>query len=203
MKIQTRSLTLAATLAALCAVTGMIPYVFFLPVAVACATLSVGMAAFVGLAFGCISLVYSYTMPMSPVALAFVQAPYIAIVPRVLAALGAYGVFRLITKLAKPQKRGARFAAVSASSAMASLLNTALVVGMFLLIMPNDNLGGTTLLTYAPFMLGSGAIECVCMAILTPPIVLILERTVLKIKERKPVLTQVETVPDAIEKSKE
>lgn len=203
MKIQTRYLTLAATLAALCAVTGMIPYVFFLPVVVACATLGVGMSAFVGLAFGCISLLYSFTMPMSPVSLAFVQAPYIAIVPRVLAALGSCGMFKLIEKLARPQHRGARFAAVSASSAVGSLLNTALVVGMFVLIMPNGEFDGITMLAYVPTMLISGAIECVCMAVLAPPIVLTLKNTVLKTKEKKKSIhiqqnDATEPAPDAI-----
>ncbi len=184
MKIQTRSITLAATLAALCAVTGMIPYVFFLPVAVACATLSAGMVAFVGLAFGCISVMYSFVMPMSPVSMAFTEAPYIAIIPRVLAALGAFAGYRLITRIANPQTRGGRCAARSASAATASLLNTALVVGLFLLVMPNTDLGDITLLAYAPTMLISGAIECVCMAVLTPPIVLTLEKTVLRPKKQ-------------------
>ena len=66
MKINTRSITLAATLTALCAVSGFAPGIFFLPVMVAATTLSVGMTAFVGLAFGCISLAYSFVMPASP-----------------------------------------------------------------------------------------------------------------------------------------
>ena len=53
-KINTRAITLAATLTALCFVTGMLPYVFFLPVMVAATTLSLGMTAFVGLAFGAV-----------------------------------------------------------------------------------------------------------------------------------------------------
>lgn len=180
MKISTRSITLAATLAALCAVTGLAPYVFFLPVVVAASTLSLGLSAFVGLAFGCISLAYSYVMPMSIVSVAFTEAPYIAIIPRVLAAIGCFGVYRLIQKLFKPQKRGASFAAVSVSAAVGSILNTALVVTMFVLIKPDTQFGGITMMIYVPTMLISGAIECACMAILAPPIALTLKKTVLK-----------------------
>ncbi len=180
MKINTRSITLAATLAALCAVTGFIPYVFFLPVMVAAATLSVGMVAFVGLAFGCISLAYSFVMPMSLVSMAFVQAPYIAIIPRILAALGSFFVYKAVMRVAKPRSRGGKFAAVSASAALGSLFNTAFVVGLLVLIMPELELGGVTMIAYVPAMLVSGAIECVCMAVLTPPIVLTLDKVVLK-----------------------
>lgn len=187
MKIDTRSITLAATLTALCFVTGLLPYVFFLPVMVAATTLSVGITAFVGLAFGAVSIAYSFIMPGSLVATAFIQAPYIAIVPRVLAALGAFGAYKLITKLAKPQKKQARFAAVSLSAAVGSLLNTALVVSMFVLIMPDLAVGGVTMLVYVTEMLISGAIECVCMAVITPPISLTLDKVVLhKKRERRP-----------------
>lgn len=181
MKINTRSITLAATLAALCFATGLLPYVFFLPVMVAATTLSVGIVAFVGLAFGAVSILYSFTVPMSPVAIAFVQAPYIAIIPRVIAALGCFFVYKLLLRLAKPQKRFARAACVAGAAAVGSLLNTALVVCMFVLIMPDLPLdGGITLLLAVPTMLISGAIECVCMAIITPPITLTLDRVVLK-----------------------
>lgn len=178
--IKTRSITLAATLTALCCVTGLLPYVFFLPVTVAATTLSVGFAAFVGLAFGAVSIAYSFLMPASPVAVSFIQAPYIAIVPRILASLGAFAVYALTVRVAKPKKRAARFAAVSAASAVGSLLNTALVVGMLVAVLPTSELGGVTVMAYVPTMLISGAIECVCMAALTPPVSLTLEKTVLK-----------------------
>ncbi len=180
MKINTRSITLAATLAALCFVTGLLPYVFFLPVTVAAATLSAGVVAFVGLAFGVVSIVYSFVMPASFVAAAFIQAPYIAILPRIMAALGAFGVYKLLAHLIKPQKRGGKIACIAASSAIGSLLNTALVVGMMFLALPSYAADGVTLYVAVPSMLISGAIECACMAVLTPPIVLTLERTVLR-----------------------
>ena len=180
MTINTRSITLAATLTALCAVTGFLPYVFFLPVMVAATTLSVGVTAFVGLAFGAISIAYSFLMPTSFVAAAFIEAPYIAIFPRVAAAVLAYLAYFLIIKVAKPQKKAARFAAVAVPAAIGSLLNTALVVGMFLLVMPTMSAGGVTLVVAVPTMLISGAIECVCMAALTPPISLTLQRVVLR-----------------------
>lgn len=185
MKINTRSITLAATLTALCAVTGALPYVFFLPVAVAASTLSVGMVAFVGLAFGCISLAYSFAMPMSLVSTAFMQAPYIAILPRIAAALVAFGVYKLMCRLLKTDVdgkhvRARRVTASAFSAAFGSLTNTAIVVTMLVLIMPNTELGGITMIMYVPNMLISGAIECACMAILTPPIALTLNKVVLK-----------------------
>ncbi|MCM1368607.1 MAG: hypothetical protein NC184_07350 [Roseburia sp.] len=185
MKINTRSLTLAATLAALCCITGLLPYVFFLPVMVAATTLSVGMAAFVGLAFGVISIAYSFLMPTSLVALAFIQAPYIALLPRIAAALGAFGAFAFIKRVCKPTKKAGRFAAVSVSAAIGSLLNTAIVVALFVLIMPHLELGGITMLAYVPSMLVSGTIECVCMAVITPPITLTLDRVALKRRKRR------------------
>ncbi len=180
MKISTRSITLAATLTALCAVTGFLPYVFFLPVMVAATTLTVGIAAFVGLAFGAVSIAYSFLSPTGIVAAAFIQAPYIAIVPRLFAALGAFGAYKLIEHFAKPQKRSGKFAAVSIAAAIGSLLNTALVVAMFYFIMPGFETGGATMIVAIPEMLISGAIECACMAALTPPISLTLNRVVLK-----------------------
>lgn len=185
MKINTRSITLAATLAALCCVTGLLPYVFFLPVTVAATTLSVGMTAFVGLVFGIISVAYSFLMPATLVASAFIQAPYIAIIPRVLAALGCVGVYRLLVRLIKPQKRGSAFACASIAAAIGSLLNTALVVGLLVLIMPDLEAGEATVILSVPTMLISGAIECAAMAALTPPISLTLDRVVLK-KNRMP-----------------
>lgn len=179
MKINTRSITLAATLTALCAVTGFAPGVFFLPVMVAATTLSVGMVAFVGLAFGCISLAYSYIMPISLVSMAFVEAPYIAIIPRILAALGAFAVYKLIERLAKPKSRPARVATCSAAAATGSILNTAIVVGMLVLIMPELTLGELTMIAYVPSMLISGAIEFACMAVIVPPISLTLDKVVL------------------------
>lgn len=186
MKIQTRSITLAATMSALSCATYMIPFVFFIPVTVAATTLSFGLTAFVGLAFGAISVAYSFLFPTGLVAMAFVQAPYIAILPRVLAAVGAFGVYKLITRFLKPTKKPARFAAVSASAAVCSLLNTALVVGMMVLILPNLSDGSQTMLAYSVELVIRGAIEVVCMAALTPPITLTLEKVVLRRGAKKP-----------------
>ena len=185
MKINTRSITLAATLTALCAVTGFIPFVFFLPVMVAATTLSIGMVAFVGLAFGCVSLAYSYLMPSSIVSFAFIDAPYIAIIPRILAAVGAFAVYKLIERIGKPSSRVGRVASCSVAAAVGSLLNTALVVGMLVLILPSLSFGDYTTMTYVPVMLINGAIEFACMAVLTPPVSLTLDKVVLRGKKRR------------------
>lgn len=177
MKLATRSITLAATLAALCAVTGFLPYVFFLPVTVAATTLSVGMAAFVGAAFGAVSIAYCFIMPSSFVAAAFIQAPYVALLPRVAAAIGAWGVFAVIRKAFDPQTKLARFAAVSVAAAAGSLFNTGLVVPALYFLVPELAAEGINVALWE--MLISGAIECACMAALTPPVSLTLEKTVL------------------------
>lgn len=186
MKINTRSITLAATLAALCCVTGLLPYVFFLPVVVAATTLTVGVTAFVGLAFGAVSIAYSFLMPASFVATAFIEAPYIAILPRVLAALGCFGAYKLLTRLVKPQRYVARFACVSGAAAVGSILNTALVVGLFAIALPSLTAGATTVWLAIPSMLINGAIECACMAALAPPVTLTLDKAVFKRGAGKP-----------------
>lgn len=175
MKIQTRTITLAATMVALCLATYMIPGVFFIPVTVAATTLSFWLAAFVGLAFGAVSIMYSFLFPAGLAAAGFVQAPYVALFPRILAAIGAFGVYKLLTHFLKPQKRVARAATIGTSAAVASFLNTALVVGMFVLVLP-DIFGAAA----STELIISGAIEIACTAALTPPITLTLERTVLR-----------------------
>ena len=74
---------------------------------------------------------------------------------------------------------------ISVSAAVGSLLNTALVVGAFVLCVPAIDFGGITMIAYVPTMLVSGAIELACMAALVPPVVLTLERTVLKTSRLK------------------
>lgn len=180
MKISTRAITLAATLTALCFVTGALPYVFFLPVTVAATTLSVGMAAFVGLAFGAVSIIYCFIMPASFVAAAFIQAPYVALFPRLAAATLCALCYRAIVKLCKPEKKVSCALAAGGAAAFGSLLNTAFVVGLLTVTAKGLTLGGITLAVAVPQMLLSGAIECVCMAVLTPPVALTLNKTVLR-----------------------
>lgn len=185
MKSATRSVTIVAALVALCAVTGLFPFVFFLPVIVAATTLSVGIAAFVGFAFGCISIVYSFILPVpSFAALGFMRAPYIAVVPRIFAAVGAYFVHYVIVRAFAPETRRGKFAAIAAAAATGSLLNTALVVSLFVTTLPTLELGGITMLVAAPEMLVSGCAECVCVAALAPPIVLAIERALPTIARR-------------------
>lgn len=194
MKISTRQITLAATLCALCAVSGMVPYVFFLPVLIAAATLSAGMTAFIGMAFGAISLGYCFISPVSFVSLAFIQAPYIALFPRMAAALGAFGVRVLLQKLIHPTGKKGRYAILSLSAAAGSLFNTALVVGMFALVMPDSSFAGISLFAAVPEMLISGAIECALMTVLVPPIALTLQKTALRtLDARKPKKDRVRT----------
>lgn len=184
MKINTRSITLAATMSALCVVTYMIPFVFFIPVTVAVTTLSFGLVVFVGLAFGLISLAYSFIFPTSLVATAFVQAPYIAIFPRVLAAMAGFGVYKLIIKFAKPTKKTGKSFAVAIAAAVASLVNTATVVGLFALVLPQLSYGEQTMIVYCAELIIRGAIECACMAVLTPPITLTLNKLFLRGKSK-------------------
>lgn len=180
MKIDSRAIAMAAVLCALCAVTGLLPYVFFLPVTVAITALSFPMAVFVGFAFGLISLLYSFFMPVSIVSAAIVTAPYIAILPRVTTAIIGYGAFVLIKILIKPKTKMAERITYALSGGVTSILNTITVVGLMCLVMPEFSFGGVTIAAYVSVMIIAGCIECCAMAVLTPTVTVLLNKTVLK-----------------------
>lgn len=179
MKIDARKIATCAVLSALCAVTGALPFVFFIPVTVAVTALPLGMAAVAGLAFGIVSMCYSFILPTSLVSAAFIEAPYLAILPRICAAVCGALCFKLICKLWKSNGRGARVARAAIGGGITSALNTAFVVGLMLLIMPNFAFGGVTVAAYAVVMLTSGAIEIAVTAVLTPAVSVVLEDRVL------------------------
>lgn len=179
MKYNARKIAILAVLSALCSVTGALPLVFFLPVTVAVTALPLGMAAVTGLAFGIVSLCYSFILPTSIVSAAFIETPYLAILPRILAALCGALLYKLLCRLWKSKRKGARAARAAIGGGLTSALNTAFVVGLMMLIMPSFAFGGVTVAAYALVMLTSGAIEIAVTAILTPAVSIVLEDRVL------------------------
>ncbi|MDR1220991.1 MAG: ECF transporter S component [Treponema sp.] len=100
---------------------------------------------FIGLLFGVFSIVQSALMAATPIDMAFVTYPYIAIVPRILIGPAAWLVYALISgQLKKPSAFAAssavrpqavnpvlESAAIIAAAITGSLVNTALVLSGF------------------------------------------------------------------------
>ena len=127
MKINAKAIAVAAVTFALTVVLGALPYVFFIPLLFTCVTRGWRMTVAQSLFFGVLSLAYAFVMP-TPVATVFTKNPWIPIVPRLLAGLGAHGVYVLLRKVMKGDGKAAVTVPVIAACAVGSLLNTALVV---------------------------------------------------------------------------
>ena len=179
--INARFITVAAVMLAMNMVAPVIPFVpiFFLPTMIAATLLGLKMTLFVSVSFGLVSVIYSFILPTTIVGLAFQHAPYLAIVPRIVAALGAYIVFIALSKGLEQTNLNKNLKAVlpiSIAAATGSILNTALVVSGFIIIVPDVYFGGITILLALPTMLISGLIEFILLAVITPPIVITLKK---------------------------
>ncbi|MDR2783847.1 MAG: ECF transporter S component [Treponema sp.] len=93
---------------------------------------------FIGLLFGVFSVVQSALMAATPIDMAFVTHPYIAIVPRILIGPVAWLFYALISgQLKKPAVKPAAVnplpesAAIIAAAILGSLVNTGLVLSWF------------------------------------------------------------------------
>ncbi|MDR2447616.1 MAG: ECF transporter S component [Treponema sp.] len=94
---------------------------------------------FIGLLFGVFSIIQSALMAATPIDMAFVTYPYIAIIPRILIGPAAWLVYALVSgQLKKPSARKpaainplAESAAIIAAAIAGSLVNTALVLSGF------------------------------------------------------------------------
>ncbi len=171
MNTKSKTVAVCAVLTALTAVMGAIPFVFLIPLLFACVTQNVKISAFMGLVFGVISFVYSL-MGGSVVAAAFVQAPWIAIVPRIAVGFIAHGVFVLCKKLIREKGKVSRVLPYSVSAAVGSLSNTVLVVALLMIFMRDTALGDITVYLYLPTMLINGAIEFAVCTALVPTLAL-------------------------------
>lgn len=166
---KSRVIVLYAVTFALMIVFGMLPYVFLLPLLFVCVTSDWKVSTVSGLAFGVISLCYSFAGG-SIVAVAFMQAPWIPIVPRVLVGVGTHFVYLGLSKVFREDSKFKRSLPYAIAGAVGSLLNTGLVIGCLVLFTPNATFGDTVMYVYAPYLLISGAIELAVNTLLLPPI---------------------------------
>ena len=56
-----------------------------------------------------------------------------------------------------------------------------------MLVVPSMQVGEVTMLAYTPIMLVSGAIELACMAVITPPVSMTLDKFVLNRAKKRPI----------------
>lgn len=166
-----KTVTVLAVTFALTAVLGLLPYVFFVPLLFTCVTRDWKTSLIESLFFGVLSLVYSYAMPASPVAAMFIKNPWIPIVPRLIAGMGAFGTYTLLRKCFRKQSNASVWVPVVVACAVGSILNTATVVPC--LVWRGGNLFGRYKLTAAVLVgqtLISGAIELAVSVFVVPPL---------------------------------
>ncbi len=181
MESKAKGIALCAVYLALTLVFGLLPYVFLLPLLLACVTTNYKTSFIVSLFFGVVSLLYSFMGGSSIVSAVFVAQPWIPIVARLPIGVLAHGAYKLTDKLIKKEGRLKKLLPVGVSAAVGSIANTAFVVSLLLLCMPSFEFGDTTVYLYAVTMLISGAIELAVNVALLPPIAAVMY----KIKERK------------------
>lgn len=175
MKSRAKTIAVLAITTALMIVLAPLPAVFLLPLLFTAVTRDWKLSLIAGLLFGVISYCFSL-MGTTIVSIAFIEAPYIAIVPRIIVGFVTHLVFRLFKKLFRGDGRVSRFLPYSLAGAIGSLTNTALVVGAFALFMPNLQFGEITMLVYIPTILIMGAVELLVGAIVLPPLALGVEK---------------------------
>jgi len=176
MKIKTRDVTVLAVAVALMFALTPIPVpigLFLVPVLFVAILYGWKIGAVAGLLFGLVSLMYAFTIPLNFVAVAFQEAPWIAIVPRIFVGAFAALAFAGFRKLFRDENGKAknRFSQVLPYSLAASvgvLTNTTLVVTSMVLAVPNAAHGDVTVLIGVPTMLIAGAIEFVSMNVIMP-----------------------------------
>lgn len=175
MKQRTKLITTAAIAVSLIVIFGALPYVFFVPVLMICICFGWGMTLIGSAAFGVVSLCYAF-MGGSVVSVAFVEAPWIPILPRIIAGLGAHGVYVLAAKFIHRESKAGRYLPAALSAAAGSVLNTALVVLCLLFFVPDAALEGITIYVYVPVMLINGAIELAVNLLVVPPVSLTVKK---------------------------
>ncbi len=166
---------------------GLIPLGFcnvtilVIPVAVGTIYLGWKRGLVLGAAFAATSLISAFLRPSALVSTLMGASPLLAIVmtvlPRLCIPLVIAGVFRLAEKL--PFTKGRETLSVAAASACGSLTNTVLYLGLMLLFYMACGIDNATVLTtIAAVAGGAGPLEAVAAAIITPPIVLALRKTI-------------------------
>jgi uncharacterized membrane protein len=150
---------------------------------------------FIGLLFGVFSIIQSALMAATPIDMAFVAHPYIAIVPRILIGPAAWLLYALISGNFSKGDSPAHgvlfeFTAIVAAAAVGSLVNTALVLsGLGLLnILPWE--------VIIPVAITNGPLEAAGSAIITLIVIALWNRLPLGGGESK--LTREENERDSV-----
>lgn len=168
---------------------GGVPFVFLVPLLFICCTQKVIVATIMGAIYGVVSLIYAYIL-VSVVAVAFIQYPLIAIVPRIFVGLFASLSYKLASKLIKSNSKFLKLLPYAIATIVGISTNTFLVIGSLVAFAPSVALGDVTILLAVPSMLVSYIIELVAMTIIVPPLcvavskALKLEKTII-IKDTK------------------
>jgi uncharacterized membrane protein len=94
---------------------------------------------FIGLLFGIFSIIQAAMVAATPVDLAFLHYPFIAILPRILIGPAAWAVYTLISgrpKTPAPPRLIRESAALIAAAVAGTLVNTVLVLSSLVLVVP-------------------------------------------------------------------
>jgi len=150
---------------------------FFVPLIAVCATFRFRTGIFAAVCAAAVSVIYTYSFGGGhTVAAAFQMAPWVAIIPRLIAGAAAWWAGRGARKLFGGRKN--RFVSkvlpVSVVATTASLLNTVLVVGSIILLVPqalNETPGA-----FVVSILGFAVIELIVNNVICPPLSLAIRR---------------------------
>ena len=168
MKNNVKTIAVCAVTFALTAVLGLLPYVFLIPLLFTCVTRDWKLTLAESLFFGVLSLCYAYISPApTPVSIAFMENPWLPIVPRLCVGLGCHGAYVLMRRAFRGKTGKAAVAVpVIVACAVGSLLNTGLIVPLLWAVAGNSlGLG----VVWVSSTLISGAIElCVALAVVPP-----------------------------------
>lgn len=170
MKTNSKLIAVSAVTFALTAVLGLFPFVFLIPVIFTCVTRDWKMSLVESTFFGVLSLAYSFMTPnaASPVAIAFMENPWLPILPRIAVGLGCHFTYVAVKRAFRNKNgRAALIVPVVVASAVGSILNTAIIVPLLLLVAGNS-LGLGAL--WVSSTLVSGAIELAVAVIVVPPL---------------------------------
>jgi len=173
MKLKfSQKLAILAVFSALTAVFYPIPFAFAIPLLVASILFDFSIAIILSALMGCISLLFSL-IGGTPLSAAFVQYPYVAIVPRLLIGPAVRGVFLLLQRLCRSGKN--EFVRTTIPAAIAacigSLVNTAGVLGFFALVAGDATVLGSAMPALLATWGVSGVIEAAICLVVCPVIV--------------------------------
>lgn len=170
MNKNVRLITVSAVTLALTVVMGAFPFVFLVPLLFTTVTRGWKMTIIAALSFGVVSYLYAY-MGTSIVAVAFLENPWIPIVPRIFVGLAAHGAYVLTRKLVTKGNK-AKILPVSVAISVGCIANTGLVVTCLMLFASSVTFGELTMPLYLTTMLISGLIELVICNVVIPPLAL-------------------------------